>query len=316
MKVSVALATYNGAEYLPDQLDSFLRQSRRPDELVVSDDASTDQTVAILEAFAQSAPFAVHVERKSVNAGYIRNFDTALSLCDGDVIFMSDQDDVWFPEKMAVALEALEQHPEKLLFVNDAELVSEDLTPLGLTTFAQVRARGESERAFTQGSCFALRRELLAWVLPLPDALPIARHLDLRHRQRPRRRADRPASPAGVPEAFGERVAHDHAGARGGRAGRAGHAVRRRRAAWRRATRHRRAARTGRGGRPRVGFARSWPQRAKTTGPSWRTGRQEPPNASNGCARCRTQRCRATRGWATRGRATRAGSGRWRPSAI
>jgi len=172
MKVSVALATYNGAGYLQDQLDSFVRQDRQPDELIASDDASTDGTVALLEAFARSAPFAVHLHRNPANVGFIRNFDTALSLCTGDVIFLSDQDDVWFSEKIATALAALEEAPDALLFVNDAELVGEDLTPLGLTTFGQVRARGWSEKAFTQGSCFAMRRELLDWVLPLTDDYP------------------------------------------------------------------------------------------------------------------------------------------------
>jgi len=172
MKVSVALATYNGAGYLQDQLDSFVRQDRRPDELIASDDASTDGTMALLEAFARSAPFAVHVHRNRANVGFIGNFDKALSLCTGDVIFLSDQDDVWFSEKIATALAALEKAPDALLFVNDAELVGEDLTPLGLTTYGQVRARGWSEKAFTQGSCFAMRRELLDWVLPLPDDYP------------------------------------------------------------------------------------------------------------------------------------------------
>jgi glycosyltransferase involved in cell wall biosynthesis len=172
MKVSVALATYNGAQYLADQLESFARQERLPDELVVSDDASTDTTLAVLEAFAQTAPFAVHIHRKPANSGYIRNFDSALSLCAGDVVFLSDQDDVWFPQKIAAAIAALDQHPGRLLFVNDAEIVDERLESLGMTTFAQVKARGESERAFTQGSCFALRRELLEWVLPLPDTYP------------------------------------------------------------------------------------------------------------------------------------------------
>lgn len=172
MKVSVALATYNGAEYLQEQLDSYVRQDRQPDELIACDDASTDGSLAILEAFARTAPFAVHIHRNPANAGFIRNFDSALSLCTGDVIFLSDQDDVWFPEKIATACAALAEDPEPLLFVHDAELVGEDLTALGLTTFGQVRAQGWSEREFTQGSCFAMRRELLEWVLPLPDAYP------------------------------------------------------------------------------------------------------------------------------------------------
>jgi glycosyltransferase involved in cell wall biosynthesis len=98
--ISVALAAYNGARYLQEQLDSLAAQRRLPDELVVVDDASSDGTVGILERFRATAPFEVKVHRNTANLGYSANFEVAISRCTGDIIFMSDQDDVWFPEKI------------------------------------------------------------------------------------------------------------------------------------------------------------------------------------------------------------------------
>lgn len=100
MKISIAMATYNGAKYLQEQLDSFVTQTRQPDELVVCDDGSSDATVEILRHFAAGAPFAVEIHENEVNLSHAKNFEKALSLCGGDVIFFSDQDEVWFPEKV------------------------------------------------------------------------------------------------------------------------------------------------------------------------------------------------------------------------
>ncbi len=169
VKAGIVLATYNGAQFLPEQLQSFLTQERLPDELLVSDDASTDDTLAIVEGFARKAPFPVRVSINPERLGFIQNFAKALALSDADVIFMSDQDDVWFPAKLATMLAAVEVHPDKLLFVCDAELVEEDLSPTGLTIFGQKNPDAGAERSSTYGCCFAMRREILDYVLPIPD---------------------------------------------------------------------------------------------------------------------------------------------------
>jgi len=105
--VSVALCTYNGAAYLGEQLDSIVAQSRPPDELVVCDDGSTDGTVGLLQAFVPEAPFPVRLYRNERNRGFAKNFERAISLCTGDFIALSDQDDVWKPEKLARLATAL-----------------------------------------------------------------------------------------------------------------------------------------------------------------------------------------------------------------
>jgi glycosyltransferase involved in cell wall biosynthesis len=170
MKVAVALATFNGARFLSEQLNSYLAQNRMPDELLVSDDSSADDTVQILRSFAQNAPMPVQIHVNPTRLGFVKNFATVLSLCNTDAIFMSDQDDVWFASKISTVLGAMERHPDKLLFVNDAELVGEDLSPTGLTIFGQKRPGRLAPRGSTYGCCFALRRELLDYVLPIPHA--------------------------------------------------------------------------------------------------------------------------------------------------
>lgn len=100
LQISIALATFNGAQFLQEQLASLVAQNFLPTELVVTDDGSTDETLAILERFAGVAPFPVSVHRNDQRLGYGMNFLKAASLCSVDVIAFSDQDDVWLPAKL------------------------------------------------------------------------------------------------------------------------------------------------------------------------------------------------------------------------
>lgn len=162
------MATYNGAEYLQEQLDSFVVQTCPPDELVVADDGSTDDTLCILHAFAQRAPFAVKIVCNDKNLGYAQNFSKAMGLCSGDIIFLSDQDDVWLKEKIAALVCLAKTNPDALLFLNDAELTTADGSPLGLTMLGQTLSLGLGESAFTTGCCMAIRRDFLELALPVP----------------------------------------------------------------------------------------------------------------------------------------------------
>lgn len=128
--ISVALATFNGDLYLAEQLASLAAQTRLPDELVVSDDASTDTTMACLERFAATAPFPVRIYRNTTRLGFRANFMKVMSLCQSDLISLCDQDDIWAPEKLAVA-EAAFDTPDTLLFFHNAWLVDEQRRRLG-----------------------------------------------------------------------------------------------------------------------------------------------------------------------------------------
>lgn len=103
-RVSVCMATYNGAAFVADQIASILPQLWEGDELLIVDDASTDDTVAVL-AGIEDARIQVHVHQQ--NRGYVRTFEEALRLASGDLLLLSDQDDVWTPDHVAVLVNAL-----------------------------------------------------------------------------------------------------------------------------------------------------------------------------------------------------------------
>lgn len=168
MKISIAMATYNGGKYLREQLDSFLAQTRLPDELVITDDCSTDDTLAIIETFAATAPFEVRWERNEQNLGYTGNFNKALMKAVGDLVFLSDQDDVWFPEKLERMERYALEDPEALVVMNDAALTDGDLNDTGLTKLGQIACAGMTDSSFVMGCCAAVRRELLELCLPIP----------------------------------------------------------------------------------------------------------------------------------------------------
>ncbi|HEY0130706.1 MAG TPA: glycosyltransferase family 2 protein [Allosphingosinicella sp.] len=168
LSISVALATYNGARFLPEQLASLVAQHRRPDELVVCDDRSADGTVELLEEFARTAPFPVRIHRNESNLGVLRNFEKALSLCEGDIVFLSDQDDVWLPEKISEVVAVFEKTPGALAVINDKLIADENLVPTGATMLGNIRGFGSPDANFVAGCCSAFRREWLSIALPIP----------------------------------------------------------------------------------------------------------------------------------------------------
>jgi glycosyltransferase involved in cell wall biosynthesis len=167
MKVSVALASYNGARFIDEQLASLAAQTRLPDELVVCDDGSTDDTLAHVERFAAGAPFEVRIVRNPDNLGFSGNFQRALSLVTGDVVFICDQDDIWYPEKIATSLAALESDPAAALVVNDEHLMDGEGNRLNATFLGNVRKLGYPDTYHCAGCCTVIRRELLDLLLPL-----------------------------------------------------------------------------------------------------------------------------------------------------
>jgi glycosyltransferase involved in cell wall biosynthesis len=134
MKISVALCTYNGARFLEAQLQSVAAQDRRPDELVICDDGSTDETEAIVGRFAAVCPFEVRWRKNRQNLGATGNFAQAVALCRGDLIALSDQDDVWLPDKLDRLERAFVANPDVGFVFSDALLIDEEdrLLPHGL----------------------------------------------------------------------------------------------------------------------------------------------------------------------------------------
>lgn len=170
VRVSVALAAYNGERYIEAQLRSILGNLNANDQVVVSDDGSTDGTVSVVEHIASTDPRVTLVA--GPGRGVIANFEHALRLCTGQVIFLSDQDDVWRAGKVSSVLESF-RDPEVLCVVHDVEVVDQDLAPIHPSYFA-LRASGPGlvknwVRVTYLGAAMAFRASLLPVVIPIPE---------------------------------------------------------------------------------------------------------------------------------------------------
>jgi glycosyltransferase involved in cell wall biosynthesis len=172
LKVSIAMATYNGARHLREQLDSFVAQTKQPDQLVITDDRSSDETVQIARDFARTAPFEVRVEVNDCRLGVAANFNRALSLCDGDLVLLSDQDDVWFASKIETLANRSAAEPAKACWIGDALLTDAVLNSTGTTKMEKIRGAGLPDRAMVMGCCTAFRSDLLGLLLPIPPNQP------------------------------------------------------------------------------------------------------------------------------------------------
>jgi glycosyltransferase involved in cell wall biosynthesis len=185
--VSVALCTRNGAAYIVEQLRSILAQTLLPDEIIVSDDGSQDGTVALVEAeFAthQSQGVQFRLVRNPEPLGVARNFEQAIALCSGAFVALSDQDDVWHPERLARMAAFFRSSPEVMLMFSDAELVDASGAPLGESLFEGLSISVGDRDALRNGPGFDVllrrnlvtgattmfRRRLADLAAPFPDA--------------------------------------------------------------------------------------------------------------------------------------------------
>ncbi len=169
--VSVCMATYNGEKYIREQLNSILCQLGDEDELVISDDSSTDRTVRIIEEMHDPR---VHLLHGNHFASPIYNLENALKHCRGDFIFLADQDDVWMKDKVSVMMRYL---PKYDCVVSDAIVVDRDLNVLYDSFFAYRKSGpGLLKNLFKNrymGCSMAFTRAVLEKTLPFPRDLPM-----------------------------------------------------------------------------------------------------------------------------------------------
>ncbi len=125
MKISVALAAYNGEKYIKEQLDSIAVGLLPCDELIISVDPSTDNTYKIAEDFSKNKLFAVKVVL-GAGVGVVKNFEHAIGYTTGDIVVLSDQDDIWHPDKLNMIRKAFEE--DILMCTHDGDIVDEQLS--------------------------------------------------------------------------------------------------------------------------------------------------------------------------------------------
>lgn len=131
MKISIAMATFNGEKYIAEQLQSLADQSHLPFELVIGDDGSSDSTLDIIKDFRAHAPFSVHIHQNETNLGFARNFLATAKRCKGDWIAFCDQDDFWLPGKLAKTVDAICHTPNCSMVLQNALICDKALNSRG-----------------------------------------------------------------------------------------------------------------------------------------------------------------------------------------
>jgi len=178
--ISVAMCTYNGSKYLEEQLNSIIHQTRQPDEIVICDDRSKDDSIEIAQRTLENWNGIIRIVRNEKNLGFVKNFEKAISFCHGDIIFLSDQDDVWKANKIEVIVKTFEKNPDAAMVFHDSELVDKNLHPLFPSFWRNTLAFDHSKFLarnykklcidnIIQGSACAFRRKVFELAVPFPE---------------------------------------------------------------------------------------------------------------------------------------------------
>lgn len=167
-KISVAMATYNGEKYIKEQIETILKNLNDNDELVISDDGSSDMTVEIIKSFNDKRIKLIDGPKK----GLKQNFNNAIKNTSGDIIFLSDQDDVWMENKVDKIVECFESN-DYILIQHDAIVVDENDNVLFESFAAHRKVKTGIIKNLIKnsyhGCCIAFRKELKNEILPIPD---------------------------------------------------------------------------------------------------------------------------------------------------
>ena len=162
VRVSIAMAVYNGEKHLKEQIDSITCQLLPQDELVISYDNSTDNSLNLIKKYT-SKDHRIRYYKNEIIPGVVKNFENAVTYCTGEIIFYSDQDDVWMPDKIEKVLNKFED-PKVTVVIHDSSLTDEELNITHPSTF---KLRNGNTNLFKNlirlsyiGCCLAFRSEM------------------------------------------------------------------------------------------------------------------------------------------------------------
>lgn len=169
--ISVCMATYNGEKYISEQLKSILIQLAPDDEIIISDDSSTDNTLNIVRELNDRR---IIIFPNQTFKNPIRNFENALSKAKGDLIFLSDQDDIWVEGKVNVVKKAMQTYD---VVVTDHSIIDENNKVILESYFSKVQSRSgilhNLKKNTYYGCCMAFKKGVLAYALPFPKDIPM-----------------------------------------------------------------------------------------------------------------------------------------------
>lgn len=168
LKVSVAMTTFNGEKYVEEQIKTILKSLRDGDELIISDDGSTDNTLKIIKSIEDNRIKLINGPKK----GLKQNFNNAIKNSTGDIIFLSDQDDIWMENKVEEVLKEFED--EKIILIQHDTVVIDENNNIIYESFAKHRKvktgiiKNLIKNSY-HGCCIAFRKELKKEILPIPE---------------------------------------------------------------------------------------------------------------------------------------------------
>lgn len=178
--ISVALCTYNGEKFIKEQINSIINQTQSPNEIIICDDCSSDKTIEIANSTLATWDGNIKIIRNEHNLGFIKNFEKAIALASGDIIFLSDQDDVWDSNKIKFVMEAFKNHTQVDLIFHNAEIVDEKLDSLHSTFWGDFNKVSRiTKMDFSdlltcnsiQGASLAFRKSLFKRAIPFPNQI-------------------------------------------------------------------------------------------------------------------------------------------------
>ncbi|MDF7640326.1 glycosyltransferase family 2 protein [Bifidobacterium sp. ESL0784] len=173
--MSVVMATYNGMPYVREQIQSILSQLTDEDELIVTDDGSTDGTIEEIRDFCSKYTNISFL--KGPGKGVIANFENGLNTASREILFLSDQDDVWLPHKIETVCKFFVDDPKITCVLHDVTVVDSDLKELHPSFFNLRNSRlgfvNNIIRNSYVGSAMAFKREILHYALPMPKDIPM-----------------------------------------------------------------------------------------------------------------------------------------------
>ena len=183
MKLSVALCTYNGSNFISQQLESIINQTIKVDEIIICDDCSTDNTVSIIESFQVKYPNLLTLYQNESNLRVNKNFEKAISLCKGDYIFLSDQDDLWKKEKVEKIMSHFIKNPLIEALFSNGDLIDEKNQKLDGILWSNILFFNElivenidlyyyisNARNMVTGATLCIKKEIKDFILPIPDS--------------------------------------------------------------------------------------------------------------------------------------------------
>ncbi|MDR6846087.1 glycosyltransferase family 2 protein [Flavobacterium granuli] len=183
MKTSAAMCTYNGEKFIKTQIESILNQSLPIDEIVICDDGSNDKTIEIIMQFQLEYPNKISLHKNPINLRSNKNFEKAISLCNGDYIFLSDQDDLWKKNKVEKTIEYFTKNESAEAVFSNAELINDNNKKITKNSLWDSIGFMENQLSkpidlyhhikfksnVLTGATLCIKREIKSLILPIPD---------------------------------------------------------------------------------------------------------------------------------------------------